>query len=898
MTSAFSRKRWQTLIPYLDQALERTLEERESWLACLRGQDAGLADDLAALLDELRVVQDEGFLDGDRVPRPRRSALAGETIGAYRLVSRIGQGGMGSVWLADRHDGSFAGRVAIKILNPGLVGHAGEERFKREGSILARLTHPNIAHLVDAGVTAGGQPYLVLEHVDGRRIDRYCDDHGFGVEARLRLFLDVLSAVAHAHASLVVHRDIKPSNVLVSGEGRVKLLDFGIAKLLEPETGGEPSALTREGGPALTPEYAAPEQMTGGAITTATDVYALGVLLYQLLCGRHPAGDALRAPSALLKAVVETEPPRVSEAVDDPRRRRRLRGDLDTIVAKALKKAAGERYASVTAFADDVRRHLDRQPIRARPDTLVYRAATFVRRNRLPVGLAALVLVALVGGLAATVRQTRLATRAAQATARERDLALTQLERAENINEFTSFLLGQALPADRPMPVDEILARAEHLVDRRFAQDEALAVDVLTSIGNIYFLHDETDNAHRLLKRAFEASSRVADPAVRAAVACDWASAVGATGDFVTAGRLITEALAITTEETRFDRVVAGCLVDQAEVAMEAAAPRGVVVAASRALDRLARRPAAFPEIRARALEMAAVGRNMEGDAAASDRLFTEAQEQLRRIGRQDTIEESVLLQDWALNAGLRSPLDALALLRRAIDSIQKGGTAQVPMTFRFNYGLQLSRLARFAEARTVQDEVRADARRHGNALRLGMSSFETARSCRRLGDLPCARAALEEAAHALSGYTSPHYALADLAREQGLLAAAEGRPDDARRRLRDALAIHERVGSRRVPHIETLLELSRLEVRAGDSADADTHAHAALALAQSFRGRAPHSAWVGLSELALGDVAEARGDRSTELTLLRDAVENMTPTLGARHPAVAEARRRLAHNG
>src|SRR6185436_16478233 len=226
-------------------------------------------------------------------------------------------------------------------------GRGEGERFQREGNILARLRHPHIAHLIDAGLSSAGQPYLVLEHVDGQPIDAYCNAAGLGVEARIRLFLDVAEAVAHAHANLIVHRDLKPSNVLVSFEGRVKLLDFGIAKLLEAEMpGGEPSPLTREGGAALTPEYAAPEQVTGGPITTATDIYALGVLLYLLLAGRHPAGDARQAPADLLKAIVETEPLRLSDAAQDNRLRRLLRGDLDTIVAKALKKDARERYAS------------------------------------------------------------------------------------------------------------------------------------------------------------------------------------------------------------------------------------------------------------------------------------------------------------------------------------------------------------------------------------------------------------------------------------------------------------------------------------------------------------------------------------------------------------------------
>ena len=292
-------------------------------------------------------------------------SLEGQVVGAYRLISLIGQGGMGSVWLAERCDGRFEGRVAVKLLNVALMGRAGEERFRREGTFLAKVTHPHIARLIDAGVSAASQPYLVLEHVDGQPIDRYCDEQALGIEARIRLFLDVLEAVAHAHANLIVHRDLKPANVLVSVDGQVKLLDFGIAKLLsgDAQWGGSPvveaSALTREAGAPLTPAYAAPEQLAQGQITTATDVYALGVLLYVLLSGQHPVGAAIQSPVTLMRAIVDVEPRRMSDVVvsrtETPealaghaarcgttlgRLRRVLRGDLDTIVAKALKKNA------------------------------------------------------------------------------------------------------------------------------------------------------------------------------------------------------------------------------------------------------------------------------------------------------------------------------------------------------------------------------------------------------------------------------------------------------------------------------------------------------------------------------------------------------------------------------
>ena len=454
-------ERWRVLIPYLDRALDMPEAERREWLDSLRDTTPGLAIDLEGLLEESAALQREGFLEVVPI-RTVAPSLAGQAFGAYTAVSPIGVGGMGTVWLARRSDGRFEGKAAVKLLNVSLVGRAGERRFAREGSFLARLTHPNIARLIDAGVSSIGQPFLVLEYVPGEPIDRYCDGHVLNVEARLRLFLDVLAAVSHAHSNLIVHRDIKPSNVLVGTDGQVKLLDFGIAKLIEVDGGvGHVTALTRESGQALTPEFAAPEQVTGGVITTATDVHALGTLLYLLLGGGHPTGNALSSPAELVRAIVDTEPPRLSDAVVDAKGptaevlehraalrnatpeglRRELKGDLDTIVAKALKKNPAERYASVTALADDLRRYLSDEPISARPDTLGYRAAKYVRRRSRSLAALAAAALLLAGVLAFSA--VRLAA--------ERDRARLQAQKASKVSDLlTGLFIGADPFANRP----------------------------------------------------------------------------------------------------------------------------------------------------------------------------------------------------------------------------------------------------------------------------------------------------------------------------------------------------------------------------------------------------------------------------------------------------------------
>jgi eukaryotic-like serine/threonine-protein kinase len=507
------KNRWKVVSPYLDRAMDLDEDQRAAWLELLHEHDTDLARDLEQLLDERRTVLDEGFLEETALLTIGKRSLAGYTVGAYKLVAPIGQGGMGTVWLAERSDGRFEGRAAVKLLNLSLMGAGpsrGEERFKREGSLLARLTHPNIGRLIDAGVAPSGQPYLILEYIDGLPIDGYCDQHGLDVDDRIRLFLDVLAAVAHAHANLVVHRDLKPSNVLVSADGHVKLLDFGIAKLLQSE---DCTILTREGGAALTPGFAAPEQVTGSEVTTATDVYSLGVLLYLLLGGQHPAGSGFKSPADLVKAIVDTDPPRLSETVttstetpetlvsNAARRastpdklRRLLRGDLDTIVAKALKKSAHERYESVTALADDLRRYLAHEPIGARPDTLAYRTTKFARRHVRGVmaGVAVIGLIAVLVGF----YTARLAA--------ERDRARIEAQKSAKVSELMTELMTGADPfRDKPNPtVRDLLDAGATRVQKELATEPEVLAEMLTAIGRVYLRLNIIDRAQPLLEQA------------------------------------------------------------------------------------------------------------------------------------------------------------------------------------------------------------------------------------------------------------------------------------------------------------------------------------------------------------------------------------------------------------
>lgn len=417
--STLSPERWRQISPHLDHALSLDEAERTAWLKSFDAENPELADLIRKLLEEHMVLDGKKFLETPPETPASESSLSGRRIGPYTLLSPIAQGGMGSVWLAERSDGRFERKVAVKFLQLS-VAHGGVERFKREGKILAQFAHPHIAELLDAGVSASGEPYLVLEYVDGEPITEYCDRKHLDVGTRVKLFLDVLDAIANAHASLIVHRDIKPSNVLVRNDGQVKLLDFGIAKLLDDETGAaERTLLTVEGGGALTPQYAAPEQVTGTPITTATDVYSLGVLLYLLLTGQHPTAADNMSPAELINAVTDTEPRRASTVTGSAtamaaaekrgttteKLSRQLRGDLDTIVAKALKKVPADRYSSVTSFAEDLQRYLKHEPISARRDSFLYRTHKFVQRNKLGVAIVAFVIAGTAVALIAINRE-------------------------------------------------------------------------------------------------------------------------------------------------------------------------------------------------------------------------------------------------------------------------------------------------------------------------------------------------------------------------------------------------------------------------------------------------------------------------------------------------------------
>lgn len=479
-----SQRRWRELRPWLDRAALLDRAGQAALVVELRAIDPELADQLEEVLDSMARAAHDGFLSGelnDHIDQPGflsgalgdhvadgPSALqAGRRLGAYALVAPLADGGQGHVWRARRVDGRYEGDVAIKLLKPGLMDRLHLRRFQREGQILARLRHPNVAHLLDAGVDADGQPYLVMEWVQGQGIDAWCDANRLGVRDRLLLALELVQAVAHVHGALVVHSDIKPGNVLVNSDGKVKLLDFGISRLLGPVDDPSQAPTRTLHGLAMTVEFAAAEQLRGQDVSPATDVYALGLMLFVLLTGRHPLLPPGTPAARVMQRMLEADAPRLAAVVDEsaaerrhtslPALRRELGGDVERIVRKAMAREAGERYPNAQALAEDLRRLLAHQPVLAAPLGLGYVLGKFIRRNRLAVSVTALALAGLLTAGAMALAQRRAA-----------DEQLAQATLIQRVLESLFAGMGLDVAPQRKFTAEELLERGQAYIDARF----------------------------------------------------------------------------------------------------------------------------------------------------------------------------------------------------------------------------------------------------------------------------------------------------------------------------------------------------------------------------------------------------------------------------------------------
>ena len=905
---------WHSISHLLDEVLDLAPDARAGWLAALGTRDPRAAEAIGGWLDELQALDAARFL-ADRPAEPT-ATLVGFEVGAYRLVEPLGQGGMGTVWLAERKDGQFDQRVAVKLLNAALVDRAGTDRFAREAGILARLTHPNISRLLDAGVSSLGTPYLVLEYVDGAHIDAECDRRRLPLRERLYLFLDVLAPVAHAHANLIVHRDLKPANVLVTSDGYVKLLDFGIAKLLS--TGPDDVTMSGSRDAALTPAFAAPEQLSGGSVTTATDVYALGVLLYLLVTGRHPSLSGAVTPAGLIDAVVHRDPVRASEIVRQspsegdgadalanarsttPRRlAEALAGDLDTILARALKKAPAERYASVVEFEADLRRYLRHEPIAARPDTWRYRATKFTRRNLAAVALGAVAGLALTGGLVGTLLQARRATaqaeradrQAAVATA-ERDFARRQLQRAEAINDLNAFLISDAAPGGAPFTARDLLGRAEQIVTRQAADD--VQTESLASIGQLYGTIGETARSSDVLARAYEHARTSDDPAVRAKTTCEYGSAVVRSGDAVRARALVAEGLAALPDDSRFSLARMSCHMSGSSVENWAGGGDASIAHAQAAREAAEQSGALSPLIELKLTMNLAEAYRIAGRYADADVAFRDADARLTTLGREDTERASVLLNNWGLVLGsLGHPLESERMLRRSVAiSSARGDESRIEPVSWANLAVAAFDLARYDEAARLAVRARDGAIARKDPVVRDQALLIGARALVAGGHVAAGTAMLDEVeGHFQAMFPATHPALIATAIDRIRVFEMRGALDRALAQADRALTLAtgdtRRAGYQRTVRrrrAEILVKLQRY-----DEAKADAERGLAL-VGASYPPNALAGA-IGMLHVTLAEADRGLGDLDGARAEIDTALRHLDATMGAQHPFARRAR-------
>jgi serine/threonine protein kinase/tetratricopeptide (TPR) repeat protein len=906
-------ERWSAIDALFDQALELPPDERSAFFdqAC-RG-DPGLRDaverllaadeDAGTFLERPPLVPGSGIEVGEE-------AAEGSRFGPYRIERLLSHGGMGAVHLATRDDGQFERRVALKLLRPGAHDPEALQRFRAERQILARLEHPSIARLYDGGETDDGVPFLVMEYVEGVPLDAYCDRNRLGIDERLRLFRRLLDAVAYAHQNLLVHRDLKPANILVTAEGEPKLLDFGIAKQLVRGRESDPG-LTRFR--VMTPGYASPEQVRGEAITTASDVYALGVVLYELLCGRSPYRLERGLPHELEVAILDQEPEKPSQALDRgnepssaviaaarrarPRElRRKLRGDLDTIVLTALRKEPQRRYRSVVELAADVDRYLDEMPVSARPDTPLYRAGKFVRRHRLSLALAGLALVLIAGLFLSLVQQRRRAER-------ERDKS----------REALAFLVDVFEHADpyqegaENVSARELLQTGARRARRELSGDPEIQAGLLDAIGQASVGLGRLDDAAPLLERSL-AIRRGLPPSLELAESLEHAGWLRfLRSDYDTAEPMLREAVALRRRlSSRVGSAwpqLAASLVQLATVMTEryqstdeerSREIEGHLLEALGIYRQAADEPGAASSL----FQLAKVKKD-RGDLAGAESLYRQVLAIQRRLYGEDHPEVAQCRRALALTLIAQAkPDEAKALLRQALASQRKVLPKDHPdIAATLNdLALAYTRTADYAAAEPLYREALAsELANHGeDHADTATVLFNLASAVQNLGRLEEA-ASLHERSLATRRalYGEKHIYVAQVEALLARVRSDQGRHaealDLARRAVETGRALLE------PGHTELMGPLRALGtalLNAGRPAEAEPYLREALDILR--KTKAPGYFQTARVEVLLGSCLIRLGRAEEAKRLLDQGLTTLEAQFPADHPWVLDAREKL----
>ena len=902
---------WSRLETLLDQALELPMDRRSTLLDRVGRDDPALRERVEQLLaadaaagDFLNDGADAWLRSGPLPPAGNADEGAldvGTRVGPYRVVQELGRGGMGIVYRAERADGEFVQVVALKLVRRGFDSDDTTVRFRRERQILAELDHPSIARLLDGGLHTDGRPYFAMELVEGEPITTYCDARRLTIDARVRLFCRVCDAVQYANGRLIVHRDLKPANIFVTATGDLKLLDFGIAKLLTDDDASEPTELTRTGQRRLTPAYAAPEQLRGERVSTATDVYALGLILFELLTARRPFASA---GSGRDRTAAETEPPRPSDmailrdhdnakSIDEIAHARglapralaaRLTGDLDAIVVKALRREPQHRYIGAGSLADDLDRFLQGRPVAARPEGRRYRAGKFMRRHRVGIAVAVSLVLSLLGGLAATAWQARAKTLEAQ--------------KAEAVTAFLISIFQGADPlqaAGRDITLRQVLDEGAGRVQRDLATQPAVQGELLTVLAGIYGELGIIERAAPLTDEAFAIHERLygADSPLVATNLRQKAKLALARGDADTADRFARQAL---EGHRRGYGNLHQDLAEDLDILLMAARQRGRLPDAIAAAEESLRiRRAIYGDghlLVADSMNNLAVVRREQGRYEESAALYLQTIDLRRRLLGNEHPLVALTVHNFATLQLARGELEpAAASSQEALEHVRRsyGEDHQLTLSARNTLASIDLLLGRYdaAEAgfRSVLDSwARTQGPDHPNAVG---TLANLGRTYRERGDPARAEEILRDADerwHRRMGAAHPTGAL--IRRQLGGTLADRGRYDDAARLLREVLdRMRAAYGTSHPDVAETLHELGQLARRRGDLAEAESRLGEALAMRRELLGERHYQTAKSLA--ALGAARLAGSDPSNARQMLEDADVILRRTLPGNHHLV-----------
>jgi tetratricopeptide (TPR) repeat protein len=888
---------WKQLFALLDTYLEQSAADRSALLARV----ACDSPDLSHKFD--RLIAEHADLDSDDFAmRPlllSASVIAaacerigqavaletGREVGPYCLVSEIGRGGMSTVWLATRIGGQLKRPVALKIPHVHVHSNQLAERFARERDILAGLTHPNIARLYDAGVSETGQPYLAMEYVEGRQILEHCDANRLGIATRLRLFLQVLAAVRYAHAQLVLHRDLKPSNILVTAEGQVLLLDFGIAKLVV-EGAAHETELTLFGGRALTPAYASPEQISGEPLGTASDVYSLGVLLYEMLTGERPYRLKRDSRGALEEAILNTEPPSLSQTIRNDQAERCgttpvklvkcLRGDLNAIVQKALKKEPSARYATADKLAQDIEAYLIGAPVSARPDSRGYRARRFAGRHKGALAGVAAAIMTIVAGAGIALIEAHVA-------AAQRDRALTLASRNEAVYDFLNLLITDAAQSDGPITVSTLLARSDELISSENRANPEHQAMVLNLLANQYHNMGEDGKAESALQRALDLTRDSPDHEMRASLMCDHALAMAGIGKAAEAQQALHTV--IESGETN-DRDTTDCVQYLAVIAQNGFDAGDALKFSLLALEQLRHAPRIDPMEEAILIETVAASLSLNDRNEEADRYFADSWRRFKELGRESNPYAMAARNDWGVaSASAGDPKRALELYDQTLELIADADQrARPPPYLLGNRGWALWEAGRYPEAQAANKLCVTLAEKVGQANDQAYCLIGLALEMRALDQLSAAEDYLGKAVRLMNGIASPK-ARTVLAKQIATGQIALSRRDLSAARIAFDAAIAN--GGKISPSIYGLLGRAEVSLDERKLAEAERVAREALALAQKQRGERAYSNHAALSSLMLARILASEGDPTAAHQAAEAAVANFSHTVD---PSLIEA--------